>query len=52
MTLPELVRLLQDFGVFVVVTLLAYVVYGIGVLVEVITNKIRGEKDHPSRLEE
>jgi len=45
LTLAELVRILQDFGIFVVVILLAYVVYKIGILIEVITNKIKGEKD-------
>lgn len=45
LTLTELMRVLQDLGIFVVVILLAYVVYKIGILIEVISNKIKGEKD-------
>ncbi len=45
MTLTELMRILQDFGVFVVVVLLAYAVYKVAVLIDVISNKIKGEKD-------
>ena len=45
MTLSELMRLLQDFGVFVIIILLAYVVYKIGILIEVMGNKLRGEKE-------
>ena len=45
MTLTELMRMLQDFGIFVVIILLAYVVYKIGILIEAISKKIRGEKD-------
>lgn len=45
MTLTELTQVLQDLGIFVVVILLAYVVYKIGILIEVISNKIKGEKD-------
>ena len=44
-TLSELMRLLQDFGVFVIIILLAYVVYKIGILIEVMGNKLRGEKE-------
>lgn len=44
MTLTELMRVLQDFGIFIVIILLAYVVYRIGILVEVISNKIKEEK--------
>ena len=45
MTLTELMRMLQDLGIFVVIILVAYVVYRIGILIEVISNKIKGEKD-------
>jgi len=45
LTLSEIMRILEDFGVFVVIILLAYVVYKVGALVEVITNKIKGGKD-------
>jgi len=38
-------RVLQDLGIFVVIILVAYVVYRIGTLIEVISNKIKGEKD-------
>jgi len=38
-------RVLQDLGIFVVIILVAYVVYRIGILIEVISNKIKGEKD-------
>lgn len=38
-------RVLQDFGTFVVIILLAYVVYKTAMLLEVISNKIKGEKD-------
>ena len=34
-------RVLQDFGIFIVIILLAYVVYKIGILIEAITRKIR-----------
>jgi len=44
LTLTELMRVLQDFGIFVVVILLAYVVYKVGTMIEAITNKIK-EKD-------
>lgn len=40
-TLSELMRLLQDFGVFVIIILLAYVVYKIGILIEVMGSKLR-----------
>ncbi|MDH5449352.1 MAG: hypothetical protein OEX77_00425 [Candidatus Bathyarchaeota archaeon] len=45
MTLTELMRALQDFGIFVVIILLAYVVYRIAILVEVMSKKIQGEKN-------
>ena len=38
-------RVLQDLGIFVVIILVAYVVYKIGILIEAISNKIKGEKD-------
>jgi len=38
-------RALQDFGIFVVIILLAYVVYRIAILVEVMSKKIQGEKN-------
>ncbi|MFQ5758555.1 MAG: hypothetical protein ACE5IF_02630 [Candidatus Bathyarchaeia archaeon] len=44
MTLTELMRVLQDFGIFIVIILLAYVVYKIAILIEVISKKIK-EKD-------
>jgi hypothetical protein len=43
MTLSELMRLLQDFGVFVIIILLAYVVYKIGSLIEVMGSKLEKE---------
>jgi len=45
LTLTEIVRVLQDLGAFIVIILLAYVVYKIGNLIEVISQKIKGEKD-------
>jgi len=45
LTLTELMRALQDFGIFVVIILLAYVVYRIAILVEVMSKKIQGEKN-------
>lgn len=45
MTLTELMRALQDFGIFIVIILLAYVVYRIAILVEVMSKKIQGEKN-------
>jgi len=44
LTLTELMRVLEDFGTFIVIILLAYVVYRIATLLEVITSKIKGEK--------
>lgn len=44
LTLTELMRVLQDFGIFIVIILLAYVVYKVGILIEVISKKIK-EKD-------
>ena len=40
-TLSELMRLLQDFGVFLIIILLAYVVYKVGVLIEVMGSRLR-----------
>ncbi|UCE16546.1 MAG: hypothetical protein JSV12_02745 [Candidatus Bathyarchaeota archaeon] len=45
MTLTELMRVLQDFGTFIVIILLAYVVYKTATLLEVISDKIKGEKN-------
>lgn len=45
MTLTELMRALQDFGIFLVIILLAYVVFKIAMLIEVMSKKIKGEKD-------
>lgn len=44
MTLTELMRVLQDFGIFIIIILLAYVVYKISILIEEISKKIK-EKD-------
>ena len=44
MSLAELMRALQDFGTFIVIILLAYVVYKVATLLEVISNKIKVEK--------
>jgi len=38
-------RVLQDFGTFVVIILLAYAVYKAAILIDVIGQKIKGEKD-------
>jgi len=38
-------RVLQDFGTFVVIILLAYAVYKVAILIDVIGKKIKGEKD-------
>ena len=43
--ITELMRMLQDFGTFIVIILLAYVVYKAAILLEVMSNKIKGEKD-------
>lgn len=45
MTLTELMRVLQDFGTFIVIILLAYAVYKAAILIDVIGKKIKGEKD-------
>ncbi|MFQ6064626.1 MAG: hypothetical protein ACE5L6_04040 [Candidatus Bathyarchaeia archaeon] len=45
MTLTELMKVLQDFGIFIVIILLAYVVYKIAILIEEISRKIKTEKD-------
>jgi len=37
-------RVLQDFGIFIIIILLAYVVYKISLLIEEISKKIK-EKD-------
>jgi len=44
LTLIELMRVLQDFGIFIIIILLAYVVYKISLLIEEISKKIK-EKD-------
>jgi len=44
LSLTEIVRALQDFATFIVIVLLAYVVYRTATLLEAIGNKIRGEK--------
>jgi hypothetical protein len=44
LTLTELMRVLQDFGIFIIIILLAYVVYKISILIEEISKKIK-EKD-------
>jgi hypothetical protein len=38
-------RVLQDFGAFLVIILLAYAVYKAAILIDVIGRKIKGEKD-------
>jgi len=38
-------RALQDFGTFIVIILLAYVVYKAVILLEAMSDKIKGEKD-------
>ena len=45
MSLHELMRLLQDFGAFIVIVLLAYVVYKVATLIEVMGDKLRREKE-------
>jgi len=44
MSLTEIMNALQDFGTFIVIILLAYVVYKAAILLEAMTNKIKGEK--------
>ncbi len=44
MSLSDLMRLLQDFGTFVIIVLLAYVVYKIAILIESMSDKITGRK--------
>jgi hypothetical protein len=44
LTLSELMRLLQDLGTLVVIILLAYVVYKIAILIEVMSDRIKGER--------
>jgi hypothetical protein len=44
LTPTELMRVLQDFGIFIIIILLAYVVYKISILIEEISKKIK-EKD-------
>ncbi|MEM2912382.1 MAG: hypothetical protein QW146_07755 [Candidatus Bathyarchaeia archaeon] len=41
MSLSELIKILQDIGVVVIIVLLAYVVYKIGVLVDTISDKMK-----------
>lgn len=43
MSLLDLMRLLQDFGTFVIIVLLAYVVYKIAILIEAMSDKITGK---------
>ncbi|UCG36722.1 MAG: hypothetical protein JSV64_00100 [Candidatus Bathyarchaeota archaeon] len=43
-TLSEMMRLLQDFGVFIVIVLVAYTVYKTAVLIEAIGDRIKGGK--------
>ncbi|MGB9134441.1 MAG: hypothetical protein WCC63_02480 [Candidatus Bathyarchaeia archaeon] len=45
MTLAELMRLLQDFGIFVIIILLAYVVYKIGMLIDTMGKRLRNEEE-------
>ncbi len=45
LTLTELIRMLQEFGTFVVVILLAYVIYKLSLLIEAMGDKIEGEKE-------
>jgi hypothetical protein len=45
LTLTEIMRELQDFGTFIVIILLAYVVYKAAILLEAMSDKIKGEKD-------
>lgn len=45
MTLSELLHVMQEFGSFVVIVLLAYVVFKIGLLIEAMTGRIRGMKE-------
>jgi hypothetical protein len=45
LTLSELMRLLHDFGAFIVIILLAYVVYKTALLLEAIGEKIKGAKE-------
>jgi len=45
MSLTEIMSALQDFGIFIVIILLAYVVYKAGILLEAMSNKIKGEKN-------
>ena len=45
MSLAEIMNALQDFGIFIVIILLAYVVYKAAILLEAMSNKIKGEKD-------
>lgn len=42
MTLSELVKILGDFAEIAVTILLAYVVYKIAILIETLSNKIKG----------
>ena len=45
MTLSELLLVMQEFGSFVVIVLLAYVVFKIGLLIEAMTERIRGIRE-------
>jgi Na+/proline symporter len=45
LTLTDLMKMLQDFAIFIVIILMAYVVYKVGILIEVISKKIKAERD-------
>ena len=45
MSLTEIIEALQDFGIFIVIILLAYVVYKAAILLEAMSDKIKAEKD-------
>jgi len=44
LSLSELIKILHDIGIVVIIVLLAYVVFKIGLLVEAIGNKIKRDK--------
>jgi len=45
LSLTEIIEALQDFGIFIVIILLAYVVYKAAILLEAMSDKIKAEKD-------
>ena len=45
LTLTEIMRALQDFGTFIVIILLAYEVYKAAILLEAMSDKIKGKKN-------